>query len=179
MWKTGTIAPCRVGIIPSLMRKILLLTFALVCFSPLFGQNEFVKPKGLANAPGYTHVVVTRPGKLIYLSGQVGNDASGQILGKGDLKVQTEKVFENLKTALAAAGASFDDVVKINWYVRDFKPKQLGILREVRDRYVNKQNPPASTLVGVTSLFREECLIEVEAIAVLPEVGSRGSAPKR
>ena len=92
-------------------KKVLVL--ALLCSAPLFAQNEFKKPEGLAPAPGYTHVVVTRPGKLIYLSGQVGNDTSGQILGKGDLKVQTEQVFANLKTALAAAGATFDDVVNL------------------------------------------------------------------
>ena len=146
-----------------------LLALALLCASPLFAQNEYLKPKDLAPSPGYTHVVVTRPGKLIYLSGQVGNDTSGQILGKGDLKAQTEQVFANLKTALAAAGASFDDVVKINWYIKDYKPESLPMLRDIRNKYVNKENPPASTLIGVQSLFREECLIEVEAIAVVLE----------
>ncbi len=135
----------------------------------MFAQNEFIKPKDVAPGNGYTHVVVTRPGKLIYISGQVGNDLSGQIMGKGDLKAQAEQVFVNMKAALTAAGASFDDVVKINWYVKDFKPEYLPILREIRNKYVNKANPPASTLVGVQSLFREECLIEVEAIAVVPE----------
>lgn len=146
-----------------------LLVTVLFCSVPLFAQNEYLKPKDLAPSPGYTHVVVTRPGKLIFLSGQVGNDKSGQILGKGDLKAQTEQVFANLKTALAAAGASFDDVVKINWYVKDYKPEYLTMLRDVRNKYVNKDNPPASTLVGVQSLFREDCLIEVDAIAVVPE----------
>lgn len=150
------------------MKKIF-FAIALLCCVSLFAQNEFVKPKDLAPGVGYTHVVVTRPGKLIYLSGQVGNDTAGQILGKGDLKAQTEQVFANLKAALAAAGATFDDVVKINWYVKDFKPEYLPMLRDIRNKYVNKDNPPASTLVGVQSLFREECLIEVEAIAVVPE----------
>jgi len=150
------------------MKKILFV-LVLLCSISLLAQNEFIKPKDVAPANGYTHVVVTRPGKLIYLSGQVGNDTSGQILGRGDLKVQTEQVFANLKAALAAAGATFDDVVKINWYVKDYKPEYLPMLRDIRNKYVNKENPPASTLVGVQSLFREECLIEVEAIAVVPE----------
>jgi enamine deaminase RidA (YjgF/YER057c/UK114 family) len=151
------------------MKMTMVTAIALLSSALLFAQNEYLKPKGLAPSPGYTHVVVTRPGKLIYLSGQVGNDSSGQIIGKGDLKVQTEQVFANLKAALASAGATFDDVVKINWYVKDFKPEQLATLREIRNKYVNKDNPPASTLVGVPSLFRDDCLIEVEAIAVIPE----------
>jgi len=149
-------------------KKIVLATVLLFCTLPLAAQTEFINPEGLSTPPGYTHVVVTRPGKLIYISGQVPLDRSGQLIGKGDLKAQAAQVFENLKTALAAAGATFDDVVKINYYVRDFKPSDLPTLREIRNQYVNKKHPPASTLVGVTSLFREDCLIEVEAVAVRP-----------
>ena len=90
-------------------------------------------------------------------------------MGKDDLKAQTVQVFENLKTALLAAGATFDDVVKITWYVKGYKPESLGMLREVRNQYVNAISPPASTLVGVTSLALEDYLIEVDAIAVLPD----------
>jgi enamine deaminase RidA (YjgF/YER057c/UK114 family) len=73
-------------------------------------------------------------------------------------------VFENLKRALAAAGATFNDVVKLNYYLVD--ASQLSVLREVRDRYVNVAAPPASTLIEVRRLFREDLLIEVEATAV-------------
>ncbi|HEX7423035.1 MAG TPA: RidA family protein, partial [Terriglobales bacterium] len=78
-------------------------------------------------------------------------------------------VFENLKTALTAAGASFDDVVKINYYVRNYTPELRPALREVRDSYVNKDHPPASTLVGVVALANDDYLLEVEAVAVIPE----------
>jgi len=103
------------------------------------------------------------------VSGQVANNPQGQLVGKNDLKAQTVQVFENLKTALAAAGATFNDVVKITWYVKAYKPDYLGMLREVRNQYVNQAAPPASTLVGVTSLFQDDYLIEVDAIAVLPD----------
>jgi 2-iminobutanoate/2-iminopropanoate deaminase len=139
----------------------------------LSAQTEFLKPSGLAPAHGYTHAVVTKPGKLIFLSGQVANDPSGKLIGKGDLTAQTEQVFANLKTALAAAGASFNDVVKITWYVKGYKSEDLPILRSVRDKYVNTAEPPASTLVGVASLFQDDYLIEVDAIAVVPEKNSK------
>ena len=147
----------------------LLISLLVLAALPVFAQTEFLKPSGLAPAHGYTHAVVAKPGKLIFLSGQVANDPSGQLTGKGDLKAQTEQVFANLKTALAAADATFNDVVKITWYVRDYKPADLAILRGVRDKYVNTTEPPASTLVGVASLFQDDYLIEVDAIALVPE----------
>ena len=72
----------------------------------------------------------------------------------------------NLKTALAAVGASFEDVVKLNNYLVDI-PANLPIYREVRDRYVNTAQPPASTTVGVPALARDKALFEVEAIVLL------------
>jgi enamine deaminase RidA (YjgF/YER057c/UK114 family) len=149
--------------------KTLLASLLLLATLHLSAQTEFLKPSGLAPAHGYTHAVVTKPGKLIFLSGQVANDPSGQLVGKGDLKAQTEQVFANLKTALAAAGATFNDVVKITWYVKNYKSEDLSALRGIRDKYVNSAEPPASTLVGVASLFQDDYLIEVDAIAVAPE----------
>ena len=153
--------------------KTVLAALMMFAALPLSAQTEFLKPSGLAPAHGYTHAVVTRPGKLTFLSGQVANDPSGQLVGKGDLKAQTEQVFANLKTALAAAGATFNDVVKITWYVKNYKPEDLPALRAIRDKYVNTAEPPASTLVGVASLFQDDYLIEVDAIAVVPEKGAK------
>jgi 2-iminobutanoate/2-iminopropanoate deaminase len=134
----------------------------------LSSQTQFLKPEGIAPGTGYTHVVVTSPGKLVFISGQVARDKQGNLVGKGDLHAQTVQVFENIKAALASAGATFNDVVKINWYIRDYKQENLAALREVRDLYVNKENPPASTLVGVAALAQDDYLIEVEAVAALP-----------
>ena len=149
--------------------KTLLPSLLVFAALPLVAQTEFLKPSGLAPAHGYTHAVVTKPSKLIFLSGQVANDPSGQLVGKGDLKAQAEQVFANLKTALAAAGATFNDVVKITWYIKGYKPEDLPVLRGIRDKYVNTAQPPASTLVGVASLFQDDYLLEVDAIAVVAE----------
>lgn len=127
---------------------------------------EFLTPSTLAPTPGYSQVVRVTGGQTIYLAGQVALDASRNLVGQGDFRAQAQQVFENIKTALAAVGADFSQVVKLNMYVVD--RSHLPILREVRDRYVNTDAPPASTLVEVRSLAQEEFLLEIEAIASLP-----------
>ena len=130
---------------------------------------QFLNPPGLAPTNGWTHVVTSPAGKTIYVSGQVSMDERGQVVGKGDLKAQTEQTFANLSVALKAAGASFQDVVKMNLYVVGLKPELVPLLREVRARYVNRESPPASTLVGVSALVGADWLIEIEVVAVLAE----------
>lgn len=130
-------------------------------------SKQFINPKELSNPGTYTHVVVAEGKKTIFISGQIALDANGQVVGKGDLRAQTQQVFENLKTALASAGATFADVVKLTTYIVNYKPDMRPALVEVRAAYLPKENPPASTLVGVMALAREEFLIEIEAIAVL------------
>ena len=131
------------------------------------GNLRFVNPSELAPPPGYTHVVEASGGRTVYLSGQVALDVSGEEVGIGDLRAQTRQVFENLKVAFGALGAGFGDVVKLTYYVAD-PSWEGGALRSVRDEYVDTERPPASTAVGVSRLFREELLVEVEAVAVLP-----------
>jgi len=111
-------------------------------------------------------VVEVTGSKMLYLSGQIAIDTSGQIVGVGDLHAQTQQVFENLRAGLAAAGATFEHVVKLHLYLLDIT--QIQVVRDVRDRYVNTQFPPASTAVEVRRLFRDELLIEIDAIAALP-----------
>lgn len=125
---------------------------------------RFSNPPGLAPAPGYTQVVEATGGRTIYVSGQVALDRKGEIVGEGDLEAQARQVFENMKVALGAAGASFGDVVKLGYFLTDIS--RLGAVRGIRDEYVDTGNPPASTAVEVSRLFREGLLIEVEAIAV-------------
>jgi enamine deaminase RidA (YjgF/YER057c/UK114 family) len=105
---------------------------------------------------------------MVFVSGQISVDPDGKIVGEGDLRVQTEQALLNLKNALASAGATFDHVVKINWYVKNLQADSLLIIREIRARYYNQQHPPANTLAGVAELYPPEALIEVEAIAVIP-----------
>ncbi|MFY9985297.1 MAG: RidA family protein [Chthoniobacterales bacterium] len=119
----------------------------------------------LNRAPaGYSQVVEVRGGRTLYISGQVALDESGQVVGSGDFTAQVKQVFANLKARLDEAGASFNDVVKLSFYLLDSTNPQT--VRDVRDVYVNREHPPASTLVVVKQLFRPDLLVEVDAIAV-------------
>jgi enamine deaminase RidA (YjgF/YER057c/UK114 family) len=131
--------------------------------------SQFINPTSLCPTFGWTHVVKTGPGTTIHISGQTGIDAAGNVVGLGDLRRQTEQTFENLKLALEAAGANFQNVVNSRLYVVGFKTEMLPILREVRSRYFNQSNPPASTLVGVIALAKPEWLIEIEVTAYLED----------
>lgn len=128
---------------------------------------QFLKSDRLPPSPGYSQAATVKSGRLVYVAGQVALDPSGKLVGPGDFRVQAEQTFENLKAVLAASGATFDNVVKLNSYFVDIK--QTPVFREVRDRYVNPAHPPVSTAVEVRRLVREEWLLEVEAIAVVPE----------
>jgi reactive intermediate/imine deaminase len=103
--------------------------------------------------------------RIVYVSGQVPLDADGQLVGESDFAAQTRQVFENLTLALEAAGASWRDVVKLTYFLRDVG--ELPVVRAVRDEYVDTKRPPASTLVEVSRLFRDDVLVEIEAIAAV------------
>lgn len=132
-------------------------------------QTEFRNPPGLCPTFGWTHVTTATGGKTIYVSGQVSVNERGEVVGKGDLRAQTQQAFENIRIALAGVGATFRDVIKTNLYVVGLKPEQVPIIREVRSRYVSAEQPPASTLVGVSALVHADWLIEIEAVAVVRE----------
>jgi enamine deaminase RidA (YjgF/YER057c/UK114 family) len=126
---------------------------------------NFTNPEAIHPPFGYTHVVEVTAGRPVYIAGQVAMDRAGNLVGPGDVRAQARQVFENLKAALAAVGAGFEQVVKLNFYLLD--ATQLPAVREVRDQYVNTERPPASTAVEVRRLFRDEYLIEVEAVALV------------
>jgi enamine deaminase RidA (YjgF/YER057c/UK114 family) len=128
---------------------------------------DFHNPSTLCPTFGWTHVVSSSGNRTIHISGQVGIDAQGQVVGPGDLKRQTEQSFENVRLALVSVGATFRDVVNTRLYVVGLKPEHVPIIREVRSRYVDATHPPASTLVGVMALVGPEWLIEIEATAVV------------
>lgn len=135
--------------------------------SELQGAVRFIESETLPPSPGYSQAVEIRRGRIIYIAGQVALDRSGKVVGEGDMRAQAQQTFENLKAALEASGATFENVVKLNYYFSDIS--QLAVVREVRDKFINTANPPASTAVEVKRLFREPFLIEVEAVAVAPE----------
>jgi enamine deaminase RidA (YjgF/YER057c/UK114 family) len=147
--------------------------FAAVVALPLAQQPSPPGPVRFSNPPtmprpgGYSHIVDVQGGRLLYFSGQVALDGSGNLIGKGDVRAQAEQIFQNLQAGLEASGASFKDVIKLNNYFVDVS--QVQAFREVRDKYVNTAQPPASTTVEVRKLVRDEFLLEVEAIAALPK----------
>ena len=132
---------------------------------------RFINPEGLVRPPTYTQVVeVVSPGRTIYMSGQLGTDRDGKLVG-GDFRAQAEQVFKNLQMALASVGASCADVVKLNSYLAEIA--HLPILREVRARYLDAAAPPASTTLAVTGFARDGALLEVESVAVLAGSAAR------
>jgi len=130
--------------------------------------HRFLNPSNIAAPRGYTHVVeTTSPSRTIYLAGQLGMTPDGKFAGApGDFRAQAVQCFENIKAALAAIGATFEHVVKLNNYLVDIA--HLPIYMEVRDRYVDTKSPPASTTIQISKLAREGAIYEVEAIAVVP-----------
>ena len=131
---------------------------------------RFSNPKTLAPPPGYSYVVeAIGPGRTIYFAGQLGLDIDNKYVGAaGDFRAQCEQAFENMTLALRAANASWSDVVKINNFLVDIE-KNMAAFREVRDRYLHRSAPPASTTIGVPALARPGGLFEIEAIAVIAD----------
>lgn len=109
-------------------------------------------------------VIVSTPGRMIFVSGLTARDESGKVVGVGDVRAQTRQVLENLKFILAEGGASLQDVVKVSVYIRNMA--DFGAIHEVRAQYF-PVDPPASTMVEVSRLVHEDMLIEIEAVAVL------------
>ncbi len=126
---------------------------------------RFLSPPTMPPAAGSSHVVEITGGKLLFLSGQVPVDASGTLVGPGDLAAQTRQVFTNLKAGLEAAGTDFAQVVKLSFFLTDIS--RIAAVRGIRDQFVDTRHPPASTAVEVRRLVREEFLIEVDAVAAL------------
>jgi len=140
-----------------------LFLFPLVAASQ---QVEFKNPPDISKPNGYTHVVIVNRGKLVFISGQVGMDKDGKI--STDFTGQARQAFANLQAALAGAGAKPENLVKLNYYVVGLNHERLLAIREARDKFVNREHPPASTLAGVQALFRDDVQLEIEAEAVLP-----------
>jgi reactive intermediate/imine deaminase len=127
-----------------------------------------MNPDTIASPGGnYSHAVRidTADGVLLFVSGQVAFDADGNLVGEGDMARQTEQVFDNLRAVLDANEATFEDVVKVTTFLTDMSALQA--VRDVRRRYLSDPSP-ASTTVEVAGLFRPEALIEVEAVAAIP-----------
>jgi len=121
----------------------------------------------------FVHVV--RAGRLVFVSGCVASDDHGQTVGGSDIVAQTRQVHENIKRCLAAAGATFADVCKVTVYLKNVGDREK--VNSVRKEYFGASRP-ASTLIEISQFVRPDLLIEVEAMAVLPERSPAGGSPR-
>lgn len=133
------------------------------------GQVLYINPDGLPKNPAFTNViVVTGQVKTIYIGGQDAVDASGTIVGKGDIKQQTEQVLANLQMALQAGGAELEHIVKWNVYIVQGQPLQPGF-EAFQQFWGRRPDPPAITAFFVSGLANPDFLVEMDAVAVVPQ----------
>jgi len=124
--------------------------------------KEIITPVNVCRARGYSHAI--KIGNTIYVAGQTATDEEGNLVGKGDMTVQTERAYENIKRVLEAAGATMTDIVMLNIYCRDLDG--YAKTGEVRRKYFGNHFP-AATATEVNRLMNPDWLIEVEAVAVI------------
>jgi enamine deaminase RidA (YjgF/YER057c/UK114 family) len=133
------------------------------------GSVEHLQPADLHHNPAYTQVVsVTGPVKTVYVGGQDAVDAQGSIVGKGDLAAQTRQVLANVQKALAAAGAGPEHIIKWNVYLVQGQSMQTGF-GAFQEFWGDRPNPPAITGMYVSELAHPDFLVEIDAIAVVPQ----------
>jgi enamine deaminase RidA (YjgF/YER057c/UK114 family) len=129
---------------------------------------ECLNPDDLATPQTYSHVVVATGTRLVFVAGQVAEDEHGKLVGRGDLRAQARKAFENVGRALAAAGARPDQVARITIFVRGYRPEHIPVIEAGRHAIFG-DHKPADALIGVEALADPECLIEVDALAVVED----------
>ena len=128
---------------------------------------EHPRPKDLLHNLTFSQVVVASGTRTIYTAGQVSIDERGALVGAGDLAAQTAQAMRNVGLALAAAGASYADIVKTTTHVVNYKPEHRDVISKAKAPFYASVTPPASTLVGVAALALPEWLVEIEAVAVI------------
>lgn len=129
-----------------------------------------LNPDGLPAVDLYRQVSVATGSKLVFIAGQVARDADGAVVGTGDLAAQVEQCYRNVGIALAAAGATFDDVAKLTVYLVDWTPDKMAAFADGLARAVAALDitaPPPLTGIGVAALAEADMLVEVEATAVI------------
>jgi len=128
------------------------------------GRKEEIRVAGMPEPIShYTHVV--KVGPLVFISGCVASDEQGRTVGGSDVVAQARQVHENLKKCLAAAGATFADICKVTVFLKNVADREK--VNTVRKEYFGPSRP-ASTLVEISRLVRDDLLVEIDAIAVLP-----------
>lgn len=132
------------------------------------GTVEYLNPEGLHKNPAFTQAIATTgPVKTVYVGGQNAVTAEGAIVGVGDLAAQTAQAIDNIKTALAAAGATLDHVVKCTIYVVDGQELEAGF-QAYMQTWGMPEHPPTISVIMVARLSHPDWLVEIDAIAVVP-----------
>jgi enamine deaminase RidA (YjgF/YER057c/UK114 family) len=150
---------------PRALGAVAIISLLAARSSKAQGDSKYINPPGLTKPSGYTHVVLAADGRTVYIAGQIAVDSTNAIVGQGDFRAQAERVFVNLRIALASVGATFSDVVKTTTFMTDVA--NSAALREIRTKYLDPARPPANSLIPVPTLARPELLLEIEAVAVL------------
>jgi enamine deaminase RidA (YjgF/YER057c/UK114 family) len=127
---------------------------------------ELINPEQLPTPDSYTQVIAATGSRMVFVAGQMAEDAQGNLVGPGDLAAQARQVFANVGRALAAAGAKPEQVTKITIYVVDHRPEYLPEISAARVA-VFGEHRPADALIGVEALAEPKYLIEVDAIAIV------------
>jgi enamine deaminase RidA (YjgF/YER057c/UK114 family) len=127
--------------------------------------RELINPSDLHPAPGFSHIAVAKGERLVFIAGQVALDREFNVVGGDDLGAQTRAAMENVGAALAAAGASWEDVVRRTVYTK--QPTEYEVIAEAMEAVQGSDRHPPQTILGVTSLALPELLIEIECTAVI------------
>ncbi|WAL66505.1 RidA family protein [Amycolatopsis cynarae] len=128
-------------------------------------------PSGMTQPTPYHHVAVGTGTRHVHVSGQIARTADGTPVAPGDLAGQVAQALRNTATGLAGAGATFDDVLRLTFYVTQWAPEKIdafmaGVEKVAGEIGLSLPLPPAS-LIGVDYLFEPDVLVEVEATAIL------------
>lgn len=131
-------------------------------------EKRRINPPELARPRGFSHGILTTGGRLLFLAGQIGNDAEGQLVAPGNLVAQYEQTLRNLQTVVVAAGGKMQDITKITIYIRDRDDylAHLKPLGQVHRSFFGSYNP-ATALFEVSGFFQDGALVEIEGLAVL------------
>jgi enamine deaminase RidA (YjgF/YER057c/UK114 family) len=130
---------------------------------------RYINPNSLIKNPAFTNVVVVEGNvKTVHIGGQDAINASGEIVGKGDIVAQTEQILANVRAALTAGGARPEHIIKWNIYVVEGQSLQAGF-GEFQNAWPETPNPPAITGVFVSGLAHPDFLVEMDAVAVVPQ----------
>lgn len=132
-------------------------------------KRETINPKNLFDSRqyGFSQIVISKPGKMVFISGQVAWDEHLNIVGENDLAQQTQKAIENLEIAIKAAGGTLENIVMLRIYKVDYQAEDGAIITQILKDNFGTVNPPASTWISVQGLANKGFMIEIEAQAVL------------